>query len=264
MRLSPNADKSHATASEMYSDYGWHTMCQICGEQYELQTIEYIDLQNLNADDLRDKVTAAVYSDDCDHGDIADELIDRARNIADDMESIESSLDEAVVAYNADDFKGTLDALDEASSLERDHGDDPASRQLRKQLIVDDPELTPHTPASDSRRDVIRAWLDDLSDVDPHEVHAREGDSIPECYSHMWDGSIGGDGGEGYETFGACMGVDAQIRWTPEGYTPHACHIQIRVWDGETDEHLPFAAADLDDLASRLDADLAALESIDG
>lgn len=259
MRLQPNADTSHATASEMYEDYGWHTMCQICGKQYVLQTIAYDDIK-LSDEELREKVAADVRSDNCDHDGIADEIIGAARRIADDMGDIAEYLDEAIKAYDVGDFAGVVDALDAASSIERNHGDDPDARHLREQLIIDDPELTPHDSASDSPRDIIRAWLADLSDVDPHEIHARDGDSIPSCYAHIWDDSVDGGGGEGYETVGSCLGVEAQVRWMPDGYQPHECWWNVRIWDGETDERLPYSDTDLDDLAGRLAAELKDME----
>lgn len=109
----------------------------------------------------------------------------------------------------------------------------------------------PTVPTDDSPRGRIRAWLADLIAIDPHDLHTRECDHIPKQYAHIWDNSVDGCGGEGYETLGACEGIEAQVRWTPEGYQPHGCYWWVRVWDGETDEVL-LGTTNLDDLADRL------------
>jgi hypothetical protein len=50
---------------------------------------------------------------------------------------VESYLKDAVAAYKASDLDGVIEALEYASSVESEHGDDPASSWLMDALIDD-------------------------------------------------------------------------------------------------------------------------------
>ena len=66
---------------------------------------------------------------------IAETVVDRARTVREDMDGIESLLDDAVAAYEAGDLTGVIEALQEASSAEHDHGDDPATSACIHDLL---------------------------------------------------------------------------------------------------------------------------------
>ena len=132
--LAPNADTTHADAREMYDAYGWHISTDSAGD-IGLQAIAY-DWINESDDDAvldahRDDLSALT-------DDEALSLIAKARSVRDDMEGVESLLDDAVAAYEAGDVAATILALDKASSAESEHGDDPATASLRSQLVLED------------------------------------------------------------------------------------------------------------------------------
>lgn len=66
---------------------------------------------------------------------IAEALVDRARSVREDMDSVEGLLDEAVAAYERGDLDAVIEALQHASSTENDHGDDPATSELIHDLL---------------------------------------------------------------------------------------------------------------------------------
>jgi hypothetical protein len=65
-------------------------------------------------------------------------LVERAREVRSDAEDICALLDEAVEAYRAGNLVAVLDALSSARDAEREHGDDPATRALREQMIEEE------------------------------------------------------------------------------------------------------------------------------
>jgi hypothetical protein len=66
---------------------------------------------------------------------LAESLVGRARNVREDMDGIESLLDDAVTAYESGDLDAVIEALQNASSAENDHGDDPATSELIHDLL---------------------------------------------------------------------------------------------------------------------------------
>lgn len=127
-----DADTTHEDASDWYSSYGWH-MSTDAGD-IELQAVHYDWLDDLSDSDIADRLTER-YPDLSD--DDAAEIVERAREIRDCAESICSHLDDAVAAYEARDYAACVAALDAATGEESDHGDTPASSQLRRALLAD-------------------------------------------------------------------------------------------------------------------------------
>jgi hypothetical protein len=136
MKLSDNADLTYEDARDWYDSYGWHIPTKREGDVL-LQAVKYDWLDD--ADDqvvikkLRAKYKRLTYDE-------ADALVACARMVRDTAEQVESLLEEAVEAYLRGDLDGVIEALDQAASLELDHGDSPASNSLRSQLIDDDDE----------------------------------------------------------------------------------------------------------------------------
>jgi hypothetical protein len=139
--LRPDADTSHADARDMYDSYGYHASSEHHGD-FMLQTVEYDWLDDNDDDNVIAKTIMALPDprDDDDVDDlacVAADLVSRARGVRDDMEEIEAELAAAIKCYESGDVDGVIEHLDAASSLESDHGDDPAARTLRERLLRD-------------------------------------------------------------------------------------------------------------------------------
>lgn len=67
--------------------------------------------------------------------DEVEQLVKVAQRVRDDAESVVGELERAVECYLAGDLDGTVEALDSAGHAENEHGDDPATSGLRKQLL---------------------------------------------------------------------------------------------------------------------------------
>ena len=123
------------SAAEMYWAYGAHVTDEQ-GNAVMLQAISAGELIDHDDDELIRSLT------EDGNGDVADELVALARRVYEAMKEIETELDLAIEAATDGDLERTVDALSLASRLERDHGDDPATRQLASQLLdwVEDDE----------------------------------------------------------------------------------------------------------------------------
>lgn len=130
-RLRDSADTTHETASDMYDAYGWHLSTD--ERDIPLQAVQYDWLDD--ADDVR--VAGRLRAADSDlTDDEAMDLVVMARGVREAMEGVSDLLDDAVDAYRRGDCEGCARALEHASAVESDHGDDPATDALREQLIV--------------------------------------------------------------------------------------------------------------------------------
>ena len=123
------------SASEMYQSYGAHIPDEN-GYAVQIQAVFPGELEDHDDDELIRSLT------EDGNGDVADALVAKARSVFAAMKEIETELDEAIEAATDGDLERTVDALSRASRLERDHGDDPATRQLASQLLdwVEDDE----------------------------------------------------------------------------------------------------------------------------
>jgi hypothetical protein len=71
-----------------------------------------------------------------------------------------------------------------------------------------------------------------LRTVDPHCVHTRPSDETP---PREWaidgddsDTGYGGSDWDGWEDIGGDATHNVTVQFTPDGYTPHSCYIQVR------------------------------------
>ena len=137
LALKLNADTEHETAQEWYGSYGAHISTDNHGDL----THDTVDFDWLDDDDSEIVERLQEIYEDLSE-DEAESLVALARGIREAAESVVSNLEAAVEAYEANDIDAVIEALDAASSEERDHGDDPSAKQLRKQLIeeVEDEE----------------------------------------------------------------------------------------------------------------------------
>jgi hypothetical protein len=129
--LAPGAAAAaHESAREWYHSYGAHVSTERCGDLC-VQTVEYDWL-----DDDDDAVVARLRGDDpALSKDEARSLVHLARAVREGAEQVEAALAEALDCARRGDALACLDALDEASRIEREHGgDDPATTNLRNQL----------------------------------------------------------------------------------------------------------------------------------
>ena len=127
--LNPNADTTHESAEDWYSSYGAHISTEGHGDLV-VQTVEWDWLED------GEKIIPRLKSD---HEklttDEAKELIALAKRVRSAAKEVVSCLEAAVEAYDAGDLDECVAQLDAASSVEQDHGDDPASKSLRTALI---------------------------------------------------------------------------------------------------------------------------------
>jgi hypothetical protein len=129
LALKLNADTGHESAEEWYGSYGAYISTDHGDLTHDTVDYDWLD------DDDSEIIERLQESDEDLSEDEAKSLVALARRIREAAESVVSNLEAAVEAYEADDIDAVIDALDAASSEERDHGDDPSARQLRKQLI---------------------------------------------------------------------------------------------------------------------------------
>jgi hypothetical protein len=64
-------------------------------------------------------------------------LVAYAREALDAAREVEGYLEAAVAAWASRDLDATIEALDAASAAEMEYGDDPATSELREQLLED-------------------------------------------------------------------------------------------------------------------------------
>jgi hypothetical protein len=131
-----NANTDHQTASEWYDSYGAHTYSEARDCDIPLQAVESEWL----ADGLDDDEIIEMLGDAGIRGDDARECLRLARRIWAAAVEVEEALAAAVEAYADGDLDAVLDALDCASGLEKDHGDDPATAELRLKLLEESAE----------------------------------------------------------------------------------------------------------------------------
>lgn len=131
MKLKPNADLDHESAKDWYENYGWHITTEKEGD-VTLDAVEYEWLDGtddevcaklLETYDLTDSEAAAI--------------VFMARKVREAAETVADLLDEAVAAYQRGDMDAVVEALDEAARVESEHGDSPATDDLRSQLLDD-------------------------------------------------------------------------------------------------------------------------------
>lgn len=131
LRLRDDADTHHESAEDWYGSYGDHISTERAGD-VTIQAVEYDWLDDEDDDAVAARLRA---EDDRLSEDEALALVERARDVREAADSIEGLLDEAVAAYERGHVQGVIEALDEASREEDDHGDDPATRDLAERLL---------------------------------------------------------------------------------------------------------------------------------
>lgn len=127
------AEAKYETAAGWYDDYAAHIDTKHAGS-VDVQAIDYAWL-----DDDDDAVIAArlMTEDDKLSRDEALSLVSLARDVRASAEEVEAALAEALDCARRGDATACLDALDEASQIESQHGEDTATQHLRDQLIAE-------------------------------------------------------------------------------------------------------------------------------
>lgn len=129
--LRENADTDYESAQDLYDSHGDHVSTEDHGDisvdmTYYSWTDEGVDTETAireNWDGLTEDEVEAIAA--------------MCRKVREAADSVVDALGRAVIAYNAYDFDACVAALNEASSIESDHGDDPASRGLRGELLAE-------------------------------------------------------------------------------------------------------------------------------
>lgn len=137
IRLRADASTHVEAASDWYDEYGAHISTEDAGD-ITIHAIDYDWLDESDDDVIYDEHYDEI--DDLMTRDEALELIALARSVRESAETVEGSLEAVVEAYEADDLDGVIEALEIASDIETDHGDDPATEDLMRRLldVVDD------------------------------------------------------------------------------------------------------------------------------
>lgn len=135
-RLMADADITHEDAEDMYSSYGWHLSTEDAGD-VTLQAVEFDWLDQ--SDDSG--VAAKLLDSTRGHGrskmtvDEAEQIVAKAREVRESMESIDGLLEQAVAAHERGDVDSVIETLDNAQRQESEHGDCPESTSLRGKLL---------------------------------------------------------------------------------------------------------------------------------
>ena len=138
LQLRAAANTNHDDAEEMYGCYGAHiTLTNDEGEQTGpdvcVQAVESEWLRDgLRGDDLIAKIMEETIVD---RKDDAESLAGLAERVWEDMSAVDDLLDRAVTAYESGDVEACIEMLQDAGRAEREHGDDPSTRNLARQLL---------------------------------------------------------------------------------------------------------------------------------
>jgi len=131
LALTENADTSHEDAREWYAGYGAHISTEHAGDITH-DAVDYDWLDDDTNQEIAEKLMV-IYGDLSEDEGLA--LARLARRIREAAETVVGLLEDAVIAYDADDLDAVIEALDAASSEESEHGDDPAAQSLRKKMV---------------------------------------------------------------------------------------------------------------------------------
>lgn len=135
MKLRANADTNHETPEDWYGAYGDCVSTAEAGD-VDIQKISptwmlaYADDRDLIA--KHPKLPGRLTDAEC------EELVARARLAWDAACDMHLYREMAVYAYRRHDLDAVEDALETAAHAERQYGDDPATRTLKQQLLVDE------------------------------------------------------------------------------------------------------------------------------
>jgi len=129
-----NADLDHQDARDFYDSYGWCLPTENAGDIcHDAVEYDWLDDQDDEA------VVAKLMAEDGHLEDYeAEEVVAKAREIREAGEAVESQLEAAVEAYEANDYAACLEALRWAGEAESPFGGTPASDELRGQLIAEE------------------------------------------------------------------------------------------------------------------------------
>lgn len=111
-------EPTHESADDWYDSLGYHVSTDDGDQAHPVCPMDEVDAYEPQDDAERD-------------------LLAYARAARDVAASVEDALKRAVDAWHARDLPACVAALDEASSIEREYGDDPAARVLRERLLVE-------------------------------------------------------------------------------------------------------------------------------
>lgn len=143
-RLIDAADTAHETAEEWWADLGYHVTTEEMGDICH-PICEVDDLGDCDEDLVRKLLARDSAVNECptDEGgrDLVSaysDLVAYAREAWAAATTIAGLLETAVAAYHRGDLEAVLAALDEASQVENEYGDDPATWSLRSRLIEDE------------------------------------------------------------------------------------------------------------------------------
>lgn len=134
-KFKPDANTNHESAENFFDGYGAHVTDHENGCDYRVQLVEF---EWLEENEENEEIVALLLEKKAMGNEIAEELVEKAREIYDAGVELAEILESAVAAYNDGDIAACVEALNSARFTESEHGDDPASSDLRKRLILQD------------------------------------------------------------------------------------------------------------------------------
>lgn len=111
-------EPTHESAEEWYDSLGYHVSAEDGDHAHPVCSLDEVDTYEPQSD-------------------AEASLLEYARAARDAATAVESALERAVTAWRDRDLAACIEALDEASQVEREYGDDPAAQALRDQLLVE-------------------------------------------------------------------------------------------------------------------------------
>lgn len=179
LALRDGADTHYESAEDWYRSYGAHISTEHAGD-VTVQAVEYDWL-----DDDDEEVAAKVREADADISeDEAESLVALARRVCEAADGVESLLAEAVDAYERGDLRAVIGLLDDASSAEREHGDDPATSDLAERLLTETGYVVMHCPEGSAQTYIGSA---DAMDEALELVARHERGEVADTPKSLWE-----------------------------------------------------------------------------
>jgi len=123
------ARKAMETAEQWYASFGWYLTTRRCGD-LELQAVDYHDLDGSDTEAV-ERLLEAV--EGLRRGE-AEEIVDKAREIRDLADSVESVLGDAIAAYERGEIQEAAEILGDAHREEDASGGTPSTTAVADEL----------------------------------------------------------------------------------------------------------------------------------
>ena len=225
------ARKAMETAEQWYAGFGWSLQTRRCGD-VELQVVDYRDLDGSDAeavDRLCEGMDGLRRSE-------AEEIVDKAREIRDMADSVESVLGDAIDAYERGDIAGAAELLGDAHREEDASGGTPSTTAVADELHMtsDCGEYSPQPEPQTYTYTIFDAPAAGSGDVAwPHATQIEvEADSAEEAIEEAM-GALASGADDCRRADGYTVGQRIYVTvWDESGAIVHEGSVEL------TEEHL--------------------------